>query len=126
MYWVYKKSKKLIYGTVLSTFVLATVFMSVKLAGAADKIQVEGGTDITTLSAFLERLINVICIEILGIACFITFIVAGFTYMSAGADATKVEKAKKMITYGVLGLILGATSWLIFSIVIHIISNIFS
>ncbi len=54
-----------------------------------------------------------IAIGLAGIVFFIMFIVGGFSYLTAGGDAGKVEAAKKTLTYAILGLVLIALSYLI-------------
>jgi hypothetical protein len=52
----------------------------------------------------LLRVANIIAI-IGGIAAVITIIVAGFIFVTAGGDASKVSAARTMITYAVVGLL---------------------
>lgn len=37
----------------------------------------------------------------------IAFVIAGIMYLTAAGDETKVERAKKMLLYGVVGIIVG-------------------
>ncbi len=52
-------------------------------------------------------------IALAGIAFFVMFIVGGFSYLTAGGDAGKVEGARKTLTYAIFGLVFIALSYLI-------------
>jgi len=66
--------------------------------------------------ATLSKLINPLVFNILiisGIMAFIVIILAGFNYISASGDKGKIEQAQNMLNYGILGLILIVTAFLI-------------
>ena len=66
--------------------------------------------------ATLSKLINPLVYNILiisGIMAFIVIILAGFNYISASGDKGKIEQAQNMLNYGILGLILIVTAFLI-------------
>lgn len=56
--------------------------------------------DIRVMAA---RIIRVI-LELLGIIALVIIIYAGFRWMTAGGDETKVEESKKQLTNGLIGL----------------------
>lgn len=52
-------------------------------------------------------------IPLAGIVLFFVFLFGGFRYLTAGADPSKVEAAKKTLTYAILGTVLFALAYLI-------------
>ena len=60
-------------------------------------------------------------IAVLGIACVVVMIIGGVQYMTSSGDASKVEKGKKTILYGLIGLIVCVLS---FALVNFVIANI--
>lgn len=69
-----------------------------------------------TLANFLSPLMNNILI-ISGLLAFGVIIIAGFNYITASGDKGKIEQAQHMLNYGILGLILVATAFLITRII---------
>ena len=68
----------------------------------------------------IDRIVNYILIALIVIsAAFIAF--AGFTYVTAGGDESKVKKAKDYLVWGVFGLVfvVGAKGiiWIIFNLI---------
>ena len=57
-------------------------------------------------------------IAVLGIACVVVMIIGGVQYMTSSGDASKVEKGKKTILYGLMGLIIAALAFVIVNFVI--------
>jgi len=54
---------------------------------------------------------------IIAVGAFASIIYGGFQYMTAGGDASKVEKARKNITWAFIGVILAVSSFLIIRVV---------
>lgn len=54
-----------------------------------------------------------ILLGLAGIALFITLVVGGFKYITAGGDPKGVESAQKTLTYAIGGLVLIAAGFLI-------------
>ena len=109
----------------ISLSLAIAAFVCALPAQAAGLIEIEGGTSLTTLSAFLDRFINLFLVELVGIGAFISLIVGGFMYLTAGVDTQRVETSKKVITYAIIGLALTALSFGLFMIAINIINSIF-
>ena len=57
----------------------------------------------------------------LGLACVVVMIIGGVNYMTSAGDTNKVEKGKKTILYGAIGLIICVLS---FALVNFVIVNI--
>lgn len=71
----------------------------------------------SSLPNLIGGVINVL-LGSLGIIFVIFVVQAGILYMTAGGDPAKVEKAKKMITQNVIGLIIIVAAYAIASFVI--------
>lgn len=76
---------------------------------------VGGGSN--TLKTDVTNIINAV-IGVLGIVCVIVIIIGGINYMTSSGDAGKVEKAKKTILYGIIGLVICALAFAIVNFVI--------
>jgi len=59
----------------------------------------------------------------LGILAVLIILWGGFTWMTSAGDETKVEKAKKMIIAGVVGLVIILLAWVIVRFVFTSIQN---
>ena len=70
-----------------------------------------GGQGATIATLANPLIANVLIIS--GITAFLVIIFAGFAYISASGDKTKTEQAQNMLNYGILGLILIVTAFLI-------------
>ena len=76
--------------------------------------QVAGGnTLISDVTGILEAIIAA-----LGLACVVVMIIGGVNYMTSSGDTAKVEKAKKTILYGLIGLIVCVLAFVIVQFVI--------
>lgn len=76
-----------------------------------------GGEDQHNLVANVTGIINAI-IAALGIVAVVVVLIGGVNYMTSSGDAAKVEKAKKTILYGVIGLVICVLSFAIVNWVI--------
>ena len=75
---------------------------------------VKGGGDLTgAVTNILSAIIGV-----LGLVAVVVMIIGGYNYMTSAGDASKVEKAKKTILYGLIGLIVCALAFIIVNFVI--------
>lgn len=66
--------------------------------------------------------INVI-MGFLGIIAVIIILVGGFQWMTAGGDESKIESAKKLMTAGVIGLVIVLAAWGITVFVLNAMLN---
>ena len=90
-----------------------TAWQGVCVETAADGEQV---ATIQGLQCLLGNILSV-AITIIGLAGLVMFIVGAFTYMIAGTNAQLVEKAKKSITYAVIGLVVALSSFIILNLI---------
>ena len=98
--------------------------LSVSAAGLADNagnftaLKTGGATSSTAdLPTLIGRLIGVL-LGVLGIILVVYIIQAGIMYMTAAGDPAKVDKAKKMITQAVVGIIIIVAAYSISDFVI--------
>ena len=124
--------KHLASAAILSVFVVAFLVFATNMTSAATdtyqyaapkvtnpadlglKAQTGGGTD---PRAIAQNLIAV-AMGFLGIIAVGIILYAGFLWMTAGGEDAKVQKATKMLTQGVIGLILilsagGVAYWVV-------------
>lgn len=87
-------------------------------------------TDLSTLvfepgsslnsSATLSTLVNPIIQNVLvisGVVAFFVIFLAGFNFVTAAGDKAKTEQAQRMLTYGILGIIVVVAAYLITKLV---------
>ena len=87
---------------------------------AAAKVNPVNPSGNSNLQGDVIAIINGV-IAVLGLVCVIVMIIGGVNYMTSAGDTAKVEKGKKTILYGLIGLIICALS---FAIVNFVIKNI--
>ena len=75
-----------------------------------------------TLTGTVANIINAI-IGILGLVCVVIIIIGGINYMTSSGDAGKVKKAKDIILYGVIGMIICVLAFAITNFVIGAINQ---
>ncbi len=75
-----------------------------------------------SLPVLIGRIINGV-LGVLGIILVVLIIQAGIMYMTAAGDPAKVDKAKKMITQAVVGMIIIVLAYSISSFVISTLST---
>lgn len=71
--------------------------------------------DVHEIKDIIDIVENVfsILIRLAGILAFITLIISGFQYLTAGGDAKKAQSARNTITYAILGLVLTILAYFI-------------
>ena len=87
-------------------------------AAGANVNTVDGGNG--DLTGAVTGILSAI-IAALGIVAVAVMIIGGYNYMTSSGDAGKVEKAKKTILYGLIGLIVCALAFIIVNFVIKTI-----
>ncbi|MFA6392324.1 MAG: hypothetical protein WCW66_06320 [Patescibacteria group bacterium] len=63
---------------------------------------------------------------LLGLIGVIMILYAGFTWMTAGGNEEKIEKAKKIISAAIIGLVIIILSWAIVTYSLGVLSNVIS
>jgi len=62
-------------------------------------------TERNDIRVMVARVIRIV-LELLGVIALAIIMYAGFKWMTAGGDETKIEEAKKQLTNGVIGLVI--------------------
>jgi len=77
-------------------------------------------TDEYTLSEILGTVVSAF-LGLLGMIFIIIVLIAGYNWMTAGGNEEKVEKARKLLSRGVIGLIIVMTSYAIWYFVFEVL-----
>lgn len=113
----YKTLKKC--GLVIGWLFLTTLFPAAVQAdcwtgpnGCTTTIE---GETVATIKCFecVFRLLVSYILTFTGLAFFIMLIVGGFSYLTAGDNPKKVEKAGNTLTFAFMGLIIVISAWII-------------
>jgi hypothetical protein len=118
--------KKGIIRSVLALSALAMLVVPVAVS-ASDFSITDIGTTIGLGTADLkEVVINIIqwVLGILALVAVVMIIIGGFQWMTAGGNEEKVEKAKKIISAAVIGLIIVLLAWAIVIFVANTTANV--
>jgi len=128
-------TKKIITGIlsvgIMSLFVLPLVMNTALAQSSSDNSNLWEGVQNNlnsnlkdkTLPNIITGIINII-MGVLGVIVVLIILWGGFIWMTAGGETDKVEKAKKMIYSGIIGLIIIISSYAIASFVLNAILNI--
>ena len=61
---------------------------------------------------------------LLGLVGVVMVMYGGFTWMTAGGNEEKIEKAKKIITAAVIGMVIVILSWSVVTFALGVLSNV--
>ncbi|MBI5369876.1 hypothetical protein HZA85_01645 [Candidatus Uhrbacteria bacterium] len=92
-----------------------------QLSTVGSQLGKDGGVP-TSLPVFIGGLINVV-LSVLGLVFLVLIVYAGYMWMTASGDSTKVDKAKKLIGQALIGMIIVIASYAISAFVIDRISG---
>ena len=119
-----KNMKYLVFSFVILFSFLAFVpkTLALDLGGtilndAGKKAGYDQSTTDTTLSKNIGVIIN-IALSVTGVLFTVLMVYAGYTWMIARGDDTKIDKAKKVITASIIGLIITLAAYSISNFVI--------
>lgn len=65
-----------------------------------------GGSGGHPIAVVLEKLLNWM-LGVFGLLAVIAFIIAGVLYLTAQGEEAQIQKAKRMVVYGVIGIFVG-------------------
>ena len=119
-------SKVLISVFSLSILAVLTLPMMAGAQFGQDNMNALGttaGLGSKSLPELFGSIIQVI-LSFLGIVAVLICIGGGFMWMTAGGDAAKVDKAKKMITNGIIGVVIVVASYAIATFLISQLTTI--
>ena len=85
--------------------------------GSKDSVRAELGLGNKDPRATIAAIINV-ALSFLGIIAVVIILLGGFKWMTAGGGEDKIGEAKKLITAGVIGLVIILASWSIATFVL--------
>lgn len=79
-------------------------------------------SDVPTIQGLECLVANILAnvITLIGIASFVMFLLGGFRYLTAGANAKGMEAGKNSISFAILGIILALASFLILNILAEV------
>ena len=116
-----KKLQKI--GAIISAAFLPLITKAAELNLGLSEVENEIALPTSDIRIVITRIINV-AMGFLGIVAVLIILWGGFTWMTAGGSEEKVGEAKKIITAGVVGLIIVITSFAIASFVVKSLVNV--
>jgi cysteine-rich repeat protein len=121
----YIRGKKKAILLTVALMVIGTAFFALPALAQVD-LGLEQAADIglttTDIRTTIARIIRVF-LGLLGFVAVLIVMYAGFLWMTAGGDAEKVERAKKWMINGVVGLIIILTSFAITSFILNAVTD---
>lgn len=117
-------TNKILAG-VLTVFMLSILVLPASVF-ALDTGLTNVGTDIGLAQGDLKDTINNLikmALSFLGLLAVIIILWGGFLWMTAAGDDTKLEKAKKLILSGIVGVVIILAAYIIASFVINTIGG---
>jgi hypothetical protein len=118
-----KSMKQIGYG------VLAVVLAAPMLVQAADNkfgtvpsgdpystVASNGGMTQDSIGKILTTIMNWV-LGILGVGAIISFVIAGILYLTAAGDESKTEKAKGMMTYAIVAVVVALVGYVVINTV---------
>jgi hypothetical protein len=116
------------HKTIIGIFALFSLgFFAVALPASAatdlfggEEANINANIGLTTVApqVIIARLINV-TLGLVGIIFLVLVVYGGYLWMTSAGDATKIEKAKKLLMAAVIGLVLTLSSWAIARYIIN-------
>ena len=88
--------------------------LAVDIKGQVTKV--EGGN--VSLESTVKNVLSVV-FSIVGIIAVIMIIIGGVNYMTSQGDTQKIQKAKNIILYGIIGLVIALLSFAIVQFVME-------
>lgn len=121
--------KKILFCLLTITFLMLPIVAKAAESSAATQLNI---ADLGTITFWptkvnnLGELITVIInwmLGLMGALAVVAVVYSGLMYISASADPTKAETAKKNLTWAIIGIILVALSFVIVQIVAKLVSG---
>lgn len=91
---------------------IMTTLANVDIGGQVSRV--EGGN--VSLEVSVKNILSVV-FALVGIIAVIMIVVGGIFYMMSQGDASKIQKAKSTILYGIIGLVVSLSAFAIVSFV---------
>lgn len=102
--------------------------MLIKQALAVELTEIYDPGKVIGKDATLDKLINPMIANALivsGLVAFAVILLAGFTYISGAGDKNKLAQSTNMLNYGILGLIVVASAFVITKIIGNVLGFTF-
>ncbi|HWQ59633.1 MAG TPA: pilin [Candidatus Fimivivens sp.] len=123
-----KSIKQIGYGAAVfvlaaPAFVLAqaTGYGTVPGSGTSySSVATTGGLTQNSIGAILTTVMNWV-LGILGVGAIISFVIAGILYLTAAGDESKTEKAKNLMTYAIIAIIVALVGWVVINTVVSLL-----
>ncbi len=110
-------------GSLVGAALMPFISKAAELNMGLGEIESEIALPTADVRTVITRIINV-AMGFLGIVAVLIVLWGGFTWMTAGGDEGKVDEAKKVITAGVIGLIIVVLSYAIARFVVLSLVNV--
>jgi len=111
-------------GLAVFFFVLPTGVFAQVAEGQESVLEVaeQAGVQETDLITIIGRIINIF-LGFLGVIFLVLMLYAGFLWMTAGGDETKITQAKNTIRNALIGLLIIASAWAITAFIINALTD---
>ncbi|NTW29926.1 MAG: hypothetical protein HGB34_03950 [Candidatus Moranbacteria bacterium] len=121
-----KSMKKIGYGVLAMTLAMPVIasaqFGQVPSGSQYDTVATTGGLTTDNIGLILVRIMNWV-LGILGIGAIISFVIAGILYLTAAGDESKTEKAKGMMTYAIVAVVVALVGYVVINTVVGLLGS---
>ena len=121
----YAVTKYVLRGSILVAFTLLLalpVFALAATDGNLASVGAGGGFAESDLMTIIGRIISIV-LSLLGIIFLVLMIYAGATWMTAGGDGKRVEKAKQILINAVIGLVITLSAYGISTFILNLLGD---
>lgn len=121
-----KSMKQIGYGVLAMTLAMPVIasaqFGQVPSGSQYETVATTGGLTTNNIGMILVRIMNWV-LGILGIGAIISFVIAGILYLTAAGDESKTEKAKGMMTYAIVAVVVALVGYVVINTVVGLLGS---
>jgi hypothetical protein len=121
-----KSMKQIGYGVLaaalLAPFSVLAQFGQVPSGSNYSTVASTGRLTSDSIGTILVRIMNWV-LGILGIGAIISFVIAGILYLTAAGDESKTEKAKGMMTYAIVAVVIALVGYVVINTVVGLLGS---
>ncbi len=121
-----KSMKQIGYGVLAMTLAMPVIasaqFGQVPSGSQYQGVASTGGLTTDNIGTILVRIMNWV-LGILGIGAIISFVIAGILYLTAAGDESKTEKAKGMMTYAIVAVVVALVGYVVINTVVGLLGS---
>ncbi|NTV55472.1 MAG: hypothetical protein HGA16_03155 [Candidatus Moranbacteria bacterium] len=121
-----KSMKQIGYGVLaaalLAPFSALAQFGQVPSGSNYSTVASTGRLTSDSIGTILVRIMNWV-LGILGIGAIISFVIAGILYLTAAGDESKTEKAKGMMTYAIVAVVIALVGYVVINTVVGLLGS---